>query len=334
VDRYGVLFVRSEGEDPPAGSSGRSVAFPRALPRALADRLRGWLDEHRSGWREVPAESDKDAVRMLLDRPAEVAAAAGAHVFSGPHDFVGDGRKELEADRPGTLERVRVLHRTSTPEKERATVYFGCVFTRTDSGIRRLEQLSGRRYAFADETSTSGHIFPRMLLRRRGVELGRDFFAGGHPNAVQAVWDGKADGGSAFYSPPGEKQAADGSLVGDARAILMRRMESEAERRRFLAEVRILALTDPIPNDVCVVRNGFPEERWRRFEATLSRFIATEEGAAAYFDLVAGVAAAPTSDGAFDDFRRALETSGLSAEALLRAQEEKLRATREKGGDE
>jgi ABC-type phosphate/phosphonate transport system substrate-binding protein len=170
-----------------------------------------------------------------------------------------------------------------------------------------------------------------MLLDRRGVVLGRDFFAGGHPNSVQAVWDGKADGGSAFYSPPGERQAKDGTLVGDARSLILRRMADQGERERFLEEVRILALTDPIPNDVCVVRRGFPEERWQRFQESLERYLATNEGQSAFFDLVAGVAAAPTSDAAFDDFRAALGTSGLSAEALLEAEEEKLeRKRREK----
>jgi ABC-type phosphate/phosphonate transport system substrate-binding protein len=321
VDRYGIVVVRRDEEISPGDLAGRGIAVPCGLPEALRDRVSSWLGRSAPGWKELPAEDDKDAIRMLLDRPDEVTAAVSSHVFSGPHDLVGDGRKQLEYDRPGTLEKTRILHKTEAPDKELATVYYGCVFARTDSGIRRVEDLNGRRYAFADETSTSGHIFPRMLLKKTGTVLGRDFFAGGHPNAVQAVWDGKADGGSAFYSPPGEKQVRDGTFVGDARALIMKRMSDLDERRGFLEEVRILMLTDPIPNDVCVVRKGFPLEKWGQFERSLQEFLKTEAGKAAYFDLVAGVAAAPTDDGAFDGFREALASSGLSADLLLKAKD-------------
>jgi hypothetical protein len=74
---------------------------------------------------------------------------------------------------------------------------------------------------------------------------------------------------------------------------------------------------------------------WRQFEASLDRFLATPEGQAAYYDLVAGVAAAPCSDADFDDFRAALSEAGVSASALLEAEEAKLerRRQREGGGE-
>ena len=60
------------------------------------------------------------------------------------------------------------------------------------------------------------------------------------------------------------------------------------------------------------------------------RFLKTAEGREAYFDLVAGVEAAVTSDSAFDGFREALETSGMSADSLLEAAENKLKRKKEK----
>jgi ABC-type phosphate/phosphonate transport system substrate-binding protein len=90
----------------------------------------------------------------------------------------------------------------------------------------------------------------------------------------------------------------------------------------------VIGLTDPIPNDVCCVRSGFSEDVWQRFSASLQRFLATEEGRAAYYDLVAGVAAAPCSDDEFDGFRQALKDSGVSAGTLLDAAEAKLERRR------
>ena len=143
----------------------------------------------------------------------------------------------------------------------------------------------------------------------------------------------KAAGGSAFYSPPGERQARDGTLVGDARMLLLSRMPDMDTRRAFLDEVRIVALTDPIPNDVCAMRDGFSPILWERFEASLQRYLQTEEGLESFFDLVAGVEAAPTTDAAFDGFRNALDTAGMSADKLLKAAEEKLEKRRQRDSE-
>ena len=334
AERFGIIVARA-GEGEPASLAdlaGRRVVFPDSVKGELAENLRRMLDAEAPGWLEAPAASDLDAVRQLVERPFEIAAAASRHVYSGPNDLIGDGRKELEYERPGTLQQTQVIFKTDEPVQDLDTVYHGCVMTRTDSGVRRLADLTGRSYAFSDETSTSGHIFPRMLLDRSGVTLGRVYYAGGHPNVVQAVWDGKAVAGSTFYSPPSQKQRNEGLLVGDARYIIMRRLASDAERAKFLEDVRLIALTDPIPNDLCAVRAGFPGETWKRFEDSFQRYLRTEEGKDVYFDLLTAVAAAPTDDSAFDGFRDALRAAGISAEGLLEAAEERLEKRRQQSG--
>ena len=272
--------------------------------------------------------SDKDAVRALMD--GQAAGAVSTWIFSGPRDLVGDGRKELEAERPGTILETKILWKTDEPVAVEHAHYYGCVLTRVDSGIQRLEQLNGRAFAFSDETSTSGHIFPKMLLAQHRVSLGRAYMAGGHPNVVQAVWDGKAQAGSSFWSPPGKKQTEAGTLVGDARWLVSQRFETREQKRDFLDEVRVIARTDPIPNDVCATRKGFSEDLWQRFEASLQRFLVTPAGREAYFDLVAGVAAKPAGDEAFDGFREALSESGTPVDAILNAAEAKLDQKRSK----
>jgi len=331
VDRYAIVVTRTGAGEPGRleGLAGREIAIPATVAGDLREMLVEALDREARGWVEVPAADDSEAVRNLVAR--RVDAAASRYVFSGPHDMVGDGRKELEYDRPGTLRETRIIFTTEASAPELATVYYGCIMTRPDSGIARLEDLAGRSFAFSDETSTSGHIFPRALLNRIGVSLGHVLFAGGHPNVVQAVKDGKVDAGATFYSPPSAANTRDGTLVGDARFLLIKNMQTVEERLAFLDEVRILALTDPIPNDVCCVRKGFPDRVWKRFEASLRRFLSTPEGRAAYYDLVAGVAAASCSDRDFDDFRAALLRSGVSAVRLLDAAEEKLEGRRAKG---
>jgi ABC-type phosphate/phosphonate transport system substrate-binding protein len=94
----------------------------------------------------------------------------------------------------------------------------------------------------------------------------------------------------------------------------------------------VIALTDPIPNDVCCVRRGFPDALWTEFVASLQRFLATPEGRSAYYDLVAGVAAQECTDRDFDHFRTALHEAGVSASDLLAAEEAKLERRRAAAG--
>ena len=331
AERYAVVVTRNgAGEPAKLGDlAGKRIAVPKTFSPELTAAFRPELDRWAPGWTEVPAESDRDAVQQLLDRSDAVDAAASSWVFSGPRDLVGDGRKLLEHDRPGTLEKTRIVFRTTEAARERVTVYYGGVMTRSDSGVSRLEDLNGRPFAFSDATSTSGYIFPLNLLNASSVKLGHVYFAGGHANVVQAVADGKVAGGSSFYSPPGKVNEVEHTFVADARHLLMKRIPTDEGRLAFLDEVRVLALTDPIPNDVCCVRRGFPKSTWDRFERSLQKFIATPEGLRAYLDLVAAVAARPCDDGTFDGFRSALRATGVSAVQLLEAEEEKLRKKRE-----
>jgi ABC-type phosphate/phosphonate transport system substrate-binding protein len=327
LDLFAIVVTRDGPGEPTslAGLAGRRIAVPRNLKAELRREVTRRLNRSARGWVEVPVDSDLAAVRQMVESPGRVDAAVSSHVFSGPHDLIGDGRKELEAERPGTLRETRVIDVTEDPVAQLTTTYNGCILTRTDSGVRTLADLNGRSFAFSDETSTSGHIFARALLNRASVHLGHVYFAGGHPNVVQAVLDGKVAGGAAFYSPPGEREVRDHTLVGDARRLIIKRLPDDEARRRLLDEVRIIALTDPIPNDVCCVRKGFPRRTWERFETSLQRFLKTEEGQLAYHDLVAGVAAAPCGDSDFDRFREALRQSGVSATKVLEAEEAKLK---------
>jgi len=332
VDRYAIGVTRAAPGEPDRleDLDGRRVAIPGTMSGRLRELLVSALDQSAPGWVEEPAEDDKDALQQLVDR--RVDGAASRYVFSGLHDMVGDGRKELEYDRPGVLRETKIVFKTAQSAPELSSVYFGCVLTRSDSGLRRIEDFEGQSFAFSDETSTSGHVFARALLQRAGVSLGHVLFAGGHPNVVQAVKDGKVAGGAAFYSPPSAANELDGTLVGDARFLILKNMRTVEERERYLEEVRVVALTDPIPNDVCCVRRGFSSVVWQRFEASLRRFLETEEGRAAYYDLVAGVAATSCTDADFDEFRNALRESGVSASKLLEAAEERLERGRSGGG--
>ena len=328
---YVVVVGRTGTGEPTALAdlAGLAVAVPGNLGVDLRARVVAELDAAAPGWIELPAADDKESVRRLLDERLEVAAAVSGYIETGPNDLVGDGRKELEYDRPGTMMSTRLIFRTEEPAPLDVTTYNGCILTRTD-GPRRVEELNGARFAFSDETSTAGHIFPRMLLDSHRVSLGRVYFAGGHPNAVQAVWDGKAEGGAVFFSPANATQREEGLVVGDGRYLILRRMADAEARRKFLEEVRVIRLTDPIPNDLLAAREGFPEKIFERFKASFDRLLETELGGEIFFDVLSAKGAVPTDDSAYDGFRQALISAGVDAEGLLEAAERGLEERRQK----
>ena len=77
------------------------------------------------------------------------------------------------------------------------TYYHSQIITLKTSGIKDLDDLKGRNFAFVDPASTSGYAFPLAGLLKAGIEPKRDFknviFTGAHDANAVAVANGKVD---------------------------------------------------------------------------------------------------------------------------------------------
>jgi phosphonate transport system substrate-binding protein len=73
--------------------------------------------------------------------------------------------------------------------------------TQAGSSINSIADLKGKRFAFGDVVSTSGHIMPYRSIVKAGINPDKDLqwtrFTGSHAATVQAVAAGIADAGSA-----------------------------------------------------------------------------------------------------------------------------------------
>ena len=80
------------------------------------------------------------------------------------------------------------------------------IFVRKDRGIKSLEELRGKTIAFVDPASSSGYIYPMVLLIQRGLVTNRDpktffrdvVFAGSHDAAMRALVNGHVDAIASF----------------------------------------------------------------------------------------------------------------------------------------
>lgn len=72
--------------------------------------------------------------------------------------------------------------------------------THPGSGIRTISDLEGKRFAFGDVNSTSGHLMPWYFLRQQGHDprrfFGQVLYSGGHDATALAIANGKVDAGA------------------------------------------------------------------------------------------------------------------------------------------
>ncbi len=211
-----------------------------------------------------------------------------------------------------------------------------------DSPIKTLKDLNGKKWAYPDAGSTSGYLYPLYQMQTEGVTPGEKLAAGGHPQAVQAVYDGKADFATTFFSPPAkpEGEAAwkwgddpdipadkikDCKISDDKKAlvcggwtVLDARTNVREQAPDVVAKVRILALTVQIPNDTLSFGPQFPKELRAKIEQAIMDFSKTEDWAKSIGDskFYGWTSVTAATDKEYDPIRGAVEASGLKLEDL------------------
>jgi len=135
------------------------------------------------------------------------------------------------------------------------TAYTARFYVRKGSGIEKVEDLRGKTVAFVDPASSSGYIYPMVLLIKRGLVKDRDpksffkdaLFAGTHEAALQSVVHGRVDAAASFDKAP-ELYLKDKALI---------------ERFAFVGE------TPEIPEAGICARPGLNPEALARVKAAL-----------------------------------------------------------------
>lgn len=220
-------------------------------------------------------------------------------------------------------------------------VYWAQYIVRRDSDIFTFGDLEGRSWAYPDAASTSGFIVPSVELQNAGIVPGEEVEAGGHNQAVLAVYNGDADFATTYFSPPLTPNASwnygdlpepydltveesfvtdEGRLfVGDTRILDARSAVAE-QAPDIVDEIRILRISAPIPNDTMSFGPGFPEELRTQIYDTLVAFSDTEEWSNSALGSDAGYQWSTLTlidDSTFDSVRLQFEILGLTEEDVF-----------------
>jgi phosphonate transport system substrate-binding protein len=86
------------------------------------------------------------------------------------------------------------------------TSYTSRIYVRKDSELKSLSDLRGKTIAFVDPTSSSGYIYPMVMLIQKGLVKNRDpktffkeaLYAGSHDAALLALLSQKVDAAASF----------------------------------------------------------------------------------------------------------------------------------------
>jgi phosphonate transport system substrate-binding protein len=172
--------------------------------------------------------------------------------------------------------------------------------------IKTLNDLNGKKVAFVDPASTSGFLLPKKILKDKNITPKEEVFAMRHDSVVSMVYQGQVDVGATFYSPK-----ADGEIQ-DARR-LVKSQYPDVEQK-----IKIIELTEGIPNDPMVFRKDMPEEMKKVIIDALMKFVATPEGRNA-FDKIYGVTELKlATDADYVPVKKMFETLNLDVESLMK----------------
>lgn len=139
-------------------------------------------------------------------------------------------------------QRFGVDDETGAPTDELVDSYKSMLIVKKDSPIQSPADLKGKKIAYQNVTSSAGYVWPAALLLDNGLDPLKDVTpvtVKGHDQGVISVLNGDVDAAAIF-------QDARNTVAGDYPSVF--------------EDTRVLAFTEPIPNDTISVRTDMNAE--------------------------------------------------------------------------
>ena len=178
----------------------------------------------------VPVE-----IQVTSDYTAAIEAMRAKHIdmaWFGPFSYV------IAANVAGAEAIVNGISKETG-----SATYKSIIVANANSGIKTIDDLKGKSFAFVDPASTSGNLITRKMLIEEGIDPDKDFstsyFAGTHNAVEYAVANGKVDAGA----------DSDNSY-----SRMVKAGEIDPKVNIIIYE------SDPIPGSPIVVRKDLPVE--------------------------------------------------------------------------
>lgn len=188
-----------------------SVAAPASETPAPAAAPAEWPDKLVLGL--VPSEGSTDIVDRFKPMSAHLERVLGVKIETmSSSDYAGVitamGHKHVDLAYLGPKSYIEAATRAGAVavamelDKDGIPGYHGIIVAKRSSGWTKIQDLSGKTFAFTDPNSTSGYLVPLMHFKRDlKVDPKRFFrevrFAGSHQASTLAVTNGSVDAAAA-----------------------------------------------------------------------------------------------------------------------------------------
>jgi len=187
-----------------------------------------------------------------------------------------------------------------------SATYQSQFIAKADGPIKTLADFKGKKVAFVDAASISGYLLPMKILKEKSLDPSETMFAGKHDNVVSMVYQGQVDGGATFYSPPAEGE------IQDARRLV------KTQYPDVEAKIKIVDLTDAIPNDPIIFRKEMDEGMKTKIIEAFEKFVTTPEGVDAFKKIYGVDNIKRATDADYDGVRGMLKILGKKTEEVVK----------------
>lgn len=185
--------------------------------------------------------------------------------------------------------------------------YRSQIVARADGPIKKLADIKLHKFAFVDPVSVSGYLMPQKLLREQKITPKEIVFAQRHDNVISMVYQKQVDAGATYYSPPYQGE------IHDARRLVL------AQYPDIEKKVKIIHLTDPLPNDPIVFRKAISEDIKQKIIQASIKFMTTPEGLKAFNKMFSVSGFKITTDAEYEPLLKTLEELSVNVEDALRS---------------
>jgi phosphonate transport system substrate-binding protein len=178
--------------------------------------------------------------------------------------------------------------------------YRGQIVVRTDSPIKSIADLKGKKIAFPDQQSASGHLYPSALMLSKGIDPEKDctvVYAGSHDAALTALLKKSVDAACTFD---------------DARSGIKEAFPDVMEA------TRVLEKTTDIPADCVAVSPSLDPAIAQKISDGLSALAGDEQGKKILFELYEIEGLVPGQDSDYQPVRDMAQQLGLDVEKEIK----------------
>lgn len=145
--------------------------------------------------------------------------------------------------------------------------YRSLIFSKSNGGINRLEDLRGKVFVFEDPESTSGHFLPKHFLTRRGFTF-----------TDRSRYDPHALPTDIGYLFAGSRRVIDWVLTPKAAAGAFSNDDYARLDKQKSSDIIVLAETEQLPRHLLSVRKDLAPDLTRRLEQILLSMHENEQG--------------------------------------------------------